>query len=103
MAEAPTVSAGCLRSSSAGSSSSSHEQAAAVDVDRRARDVAGGVRREEADEVPDLDRSTQTLYREGLSQLIESLVRCGAVRKFRVEDPRANRVDRDAVRPELFR
>src|SRR5215467_14989598 len=100
MAEAPTVSAGCLRSSSAGSSSSSHEQAAAVDVDRRARDVAGGVRREEADEVPDLNRSTQTLYREGLPKLVESLVRRRTMRQLRVEDPRAHRVDGDAVRSE---
>src|SRR5262245_46650265 len=80
-----------------------HHQVAAIDVQRRAGDVPSGFRRDEADEIGNLERRAETRHRVGGRQAREHFGGGVLAGQLRVDHPRADGVHRDSELAQLLR
>src|SRR4030095_8755284 len=80
-----------------------HHEVAAIDIERRAGDVAGGLRCGEADEIRNLERGPQSRHRVPGGQPLEQLRRRILARELGVDHAGADGGDGDAHLPELLR
>src|SRR5258708_29756847 len=80
----------------------SHHQVAAVDIERRAGDIARGLRGGEADQVSDFYWRAESWHGVAGGEPGEGSQVRVLVRELGIDHPRADRVDRDAVFPKLL-
>src|SRR4029079_5241062 len=81
----------------------SHHQVAAVNIERSAGDVTGGLGSGKTNQIGDFKSAAETWHWISRSKSLEQLVRGMFARQFGIDHARANSVHGDAELPELLR